>query len=490
MILTTYTIGTPAGVFQANWDEDEDERVSYTGEPDAIAFFRSYLDLAAPDASGGKVVTFEALEPDDLVFIAVESAPFVLIDPLEQFEEPDDSEPGDQQEPEMKPIYDSASDADTFTLIGEGAQLLAALDENSDTFFADLGRLREIVLALGRDAAPAARTLNVDSIKAFVAESVPANLPAGWIIMNAPRPLLGQETAQGDFLTGRYYAAIDPEDEFAQGYIDRNVQDGAVVVFVADTATQTAMALNLADPDYLPAYLEMDAQELSESIGGLTSQLHEGMTYGELKALAAKGMPTVAAPAVADPVPVPDPAPEPTPEPAQPTSPADMENYIKVAADSIGALRRVDVYRVLNSLAADNIDGVTRAALAQWIIEKRDDLAPEVRTVMAEEWPGEFEPVDVVPVDPVVGVNEPLPDGGAVVPAADGETPDADPERAPDLAFLNDVSAGNIDMWEHDPSERIEAIVAKYGHDEGMVAAARAAVNAYVDLMAKAIAGA
>jgi len=133
---------------------------------------------------------------------------------------------------------------------------------------------------------------------------------------------------------------------------------------------------------------------------------------------------------------------------------------------------------------------VTRAALAQWIIEKRDDLAPEVRTVMAEEWPGEFEPVDVVPVDPVVGVNEPLPDGGAVVPAADGETPDADPERAPDLAFLNDVSAGNIDMWEHDPSERIEAIVAKYGHDEGMVAAARAAVNAYVDLMAKAIAGA
>jgi hypothetical protein len=28
-----------------------------------------------------------------------------------------------------------------------------------------------------------------------------------------------------------------------------------------------------------------------------------------------------------------------------------MESYIKIAADSIGQLRRIDVYRVLNALA-------------------------------------------------------------------------------------------------------------------------------------------
>jgi hypothetical protein len=65
----------------------------------------------------------------------------------------------------------------------------------------------------------------------------------------------------------------------------------------------------------------------------------------------------------------------------------NMENYIKLAADSISQLRRIDVWRVLNALAADNIDGVTRADLAAYIATSRPDLAPEVAAVMAEEWP-------------------------------------------------------------------------------------------------------
>lgn len=66
-----------------------------------------------------------------------------------------------------------------------------------------------------------------------------------------------------------------------------------------------------------------------------------------------------------------------------------LENYIKVSANSIGELRRVDVYRVLNSIHPDNIDGVTRGALATWIATHRPDLADEIKDVMQDEFPDE-----------------------------------------------------------------------------------------------------
>ena len=45
-------------------------------------------------------------------------------------------------------VMDAVTDADTFALIGEGAQILKGLNEDSESFFADLGRLREIIRAL------------------------------------------------------------------------------------------------------------------------------------------------------------------------------------------------------------------------------------------------------------------------------------------------------------------------------------------------------
>jgi len=67
---------------------------------------------------------------------------------------------------------------------------------------------------------------------------------------------------------------------------------------------------------------------------------------------------------------------------AQPKDP--RENYIRSAADSIGQLRKSDVDRVLNGLAKDNIDGVTRADLAAYIKEKHPDYTQEVDDVLAE----------------------------------------------------------------------------------------------------------
>ena len=64
-----------------------------------------------------------------------------------------------------------------------------------------------------------------------------------------------------------------------------------------------------------------------------------------------------------------------------------MENYvlyIKSAADSIDVLRKCDVFRVIVELRSDNIDGVTKAALGDWIALNRPDLAQEVLDVLEE----------------------------------------------------------------------------------------------------------
>jgi hypothetical protein len=57
-----------------------------------------------------------------------------------------------------------------------------------------------------------------------------------------------------------------------------------------------------------------------------------------------------------------------------------MEKYILIAADSVTTLRKVDVLRVL-----ENNRPEVRVELAQYIADKRPDLAQEVDEVMAEE---------------------------------------------------------------------------------------------------------
>lgn len=58
-----------------------------------------------------------------------------------------------------------------------------------------------------------------------------------------------------------------------------------------------------------------------------------------------------------------------------------MDKYISVAADSIAQLRRVDVFRVLESNSAE-----IRLPLAKFIADKRPDLLAEVDAVMLEEF--------------------------------------------------------------------------------------------------------
>lgn len=50
----------------------------------------------------------------------------------------------------------------------------------------------------------------------------PTDIPQNWPIHNAPRPLYGQKTWQGDFVHGVFYAAIDPTDKDSDWRIKSN----------------------------------------------------------------------------------------------------------------------------------------------------------------------------------------------------------------------------------------------------------------------------
>ena len=63
---TTYTAVTPFGAFQAEWSDDEESRVQYSGSADAIAYFKDYLALNSISGVGGALIRFETLEPADL----------------------------------------------------------------------------------------------------------------------------------------------------------------------------------------------------------------------------------------------------------------------------------------------------------------------------------------------------------------------------------------------------------------------------------------
>jgi hypothetical protein len=58
----------------------------------------------------------------------------------------------------------------------------------------------------------------------------PDDVPVGWRVFNAPRPLHGHKTWQGAFITGVFYAAVEPEGAYADDYVEHNRRDAAVEI--------------------------------------------------------------------------------------------------------------------------------------------------------------------------------------------------------------------------------------------------------------------
>lgn len=67
-------------------------------------------------------------------------------------------------------------------------------------------------------------------------------LPAHWVICNAPRPLVGHDAWIGPFVSGIYYAAIDPETLEAARRLESNRRDDACeLVYVTDAEMREAI---------------------------------------------------------------------------------------------------------------------------------------------------------------------------------------------------------------------------------------------------------
>lgn len=88
--------------------------------------------------------------------------------------------------------------------------------------------------------------INIDDIDSIpVLGPKPEQVPPGAIVWNAPRPLfgsiidddIGALTWEGDFLSGRFYAAVDTvNDDLAESWIFENKRLNGVIVEYLDPA--------------------------------------------------------------------------------------------------------------------------------------------------------------------------------------------------------------------------------------------------------------
>ncbi|SET44351.1 Protein of unknown function [Nitrosomonas marina] len=118
------------------------------------------------------------------------------------------------------------------------------------------------------------------------------SVPDGWVLMNAPRPIMGTKTFQDEFIHGRFYAAIDPTDEFAESNAKNNDSLDAWIIIqqpkeVLDTMVENAIPERLRErymelePDVRKQYLDQKISDLngkpySEALSMLNKALNSG----------------------------------------------------------------------------------------------------------------------------------------------------------------------------------------------------------------------
>lgn len=123
-------------------------------------------------------------------------------------------------------------------------------------------------------------------VKAVICET-PHQLNEHWVVMNAPRPLLGDVvTDKGEFLHGYCYAAINPDIEFAVELFKRNLKVDAKVVFFASPELVDEMAYELCSPKYRERLNKMGESVRSDQLEKYRDQLRTGWTHKELAAFA------------------------------------------------------------------------------------------------------------------------------------------------------------------------------------------------------------
>lgn len=56
----------PCGAFVAHWDEDENVPPVFSGNSNAVEYFKAYMAATRPNGPDGRLLAFEALEPNEL----------------------------------------------------------------------------------------------------------------------------------------------------------------------------------------------------------------------------------------------------------------------------------------------------------------------------------------------------------------------------------------------------------------------------------------
>jgi hypothetical protein len=145
-------------------------------------------------------------------------------------------------------------------------------------------------------AAPDPPAIDVDGLRVAVTidndHAASNNVPSGWIVFNATRPLAGDIVWEGDNTRGRLYAAIDPHGDSAEWMVKENKSlDGWIY---RDISTETMIAM--VRQNYIDRFSNWDAGKVDAGMaklntGQIRSQFHnilEKLNYGTFKALLAK----------------------------------------------------------------------------------------------------------------------------------------------------------------------------------------------------------
>lgn len=194
----------------------------------------------------------------------------------------------------------------------------------------------------------------------MVSAERPMDVPDGWVVMNAPRPLVGTQTmADGPMVAGRFWAAIDPNDTAAASYAEENRKNGAVVVVQASKSEQVEMAL--VGNEYADTYRkDYQGEELYKVLNPASAL--QGRTAGDLQGLLGQAKTAMAGKT-------------PTPEPAS----GEQNPHVKALQDLAAGKNdsqglewmfniiqgAIDGLEEVNQLTGDN-EAAANAAITHW----------------------------------------------------------------------------------------------------------------------------
>jgi hypothetical protein len=100
----------------------------------------------------------------------------------------------------------------------------------------------------------------------FSLDVAPSLIPLGHILMNAPRPLLGNKAEVDAFVHGRFFVLLDASDPYSAIYAAENAKLDAYVVLPASRAQITEMVLEGCK--YEDSYRAMEESERWDALSG------------------------------------------------------------------------------------------------------------------------------------------------------------------------------------------------------------------------------